>query len=213
MTMSTCLGKYGGGSTHEPPQEDANIYSQIDSVLTHLSDENLWMTVHLPIERAHGLFQPHPSEQYSTKNLFGLMGDYVQVLYARGLQCPKTLSRQKSQAEAIAILGADYERILREASKYWPGCVPGILDLLKGQIGSLEQSKYSDWVLQKHFDLGDWHTRVRVTYALYDAFGAYLPSDIKKGPPERFAGLAEQLLLNVAGACNDYRRFSADTAD
>ncbi|MCL4218733.1 MAG: hypothetical protein KJ052_17250 [Candidatus Hydrogenedentes bacterium] len=189
----------------------------LDDLLTLLDESRLREVVCLPLEEAaDALERPQaPSAAASNPAAFlGACGRIVQCLYAQGRRPPLLLSEEQAQAEAVFLLDQDYssQSGLGCVAAYVDYCAEGeedhsiVLDFLLEAVKRREWRKRVGWLVTCHISLLNWPEKTALTEAAMERFKDLLSPDIATAPPERFADLLPQLLLDWIHGESEFNR-------
>ena len=189
----------------------------LDELLALLDEKRLREMVCLPLDEAADAFERPGSSSPAASNPSAFLktcGCFVQCLYARGRRPPQVFSEEQAQAEAVFLLEQDYN------GQSGRGCVSAyvdysadgdedqnmVLDFLLEAVKRVEWRKRVGWLVASRIRLLSWQERTALTQAAMTRFKDLLSSEIATAPPERFADLLPQLLLDWIQGESEFNR-------
>lgn len=182
--------------------------AQIIDQLTSLLDEsNLSRKIDEPIDKAVEELLSNEDSEFSIDRFHREISGLVRAIYGNALPCSRKLSPSHAHDEAISLLESAYRgafadgyygAILDASDPTQPGLSLVLVKMVE-MIKARQKQTYVRWVGSRLIDPADWPTQCAIAAILIKRYARWLPLEIQKGPPDRYADLiCELLAMNLA---------------
>lgn len=190
-----------------------NYYRKlINYVLLQLDDEYLAHRIDNPLENAAAEFQFNENELLSYENFLKLIGAFVGHIYLKGYGVRRQITEQQSIIEAITLLETGYQGHVQDrldhafldAQEFG---LSYIFSYFISSISSSAKQNHLNWVFKYNLNPLGWAEKLRIVRLLFHDWNRFLPSHMKKFPPENYANQLPEFFKTINDINGQARQF------
>ncbi len=168
-----------------------------------LDPEKIEREIESPIDRVLESFHCEQPTVFSQESFHQVIGDFVRLLYRKGLRIPKELSRSEAVAEAIHILEQGYQGqnttgygvAFYDAADGEQKGINYVVVQMAELVKKAQRQQYVRWVLGTAPPEFDWRTKCQIVQFLAKSLSPFLSPSIHACPPSQLADQWRELLF------------------
>ena len=190
-------------------------------VTTLLDEDIITQRVDEPIDKILEGFGSVDDWAWSLQGFHRTIAEFVRHLYEKAIPCMRELSLAQAHDEAIALLeqgyrqmgGSGYDNAVLDAADPSQSGLRVVLAAIAEGLKEHERETYLRWVLARHIDPADWHTKCAIAGILIERCREWMSPELCRLSPEQLADSIPELLSIHLGTNDPSRFFPADSSD
>ena len=189
--------------------------------VTALLDEDvIAQHVDEPIDEVLEKFGLVDDWAWSHQGFHRTIAEFVRHLYEKAIPCMRELSLAQAHDESIALLeqgyrqmgGSGYDHAVLDAADPSQSGLRVVLAAIAEGLKEHERETYLRWVLARHIDPADWHTKCAIAAILTERCREWVPPELCRLSPEQLADSIPELLAIDLATGDHLETFPTDSA-
>ncbi|NQU74927.1 MAG: hypothetical protein HQ546_01265 [Planctomycetes bacterium] len=179
-----------------------NAATIIRRLVELLDEDHIAAMIDRPIDIALERFPCDDAAGYSHDRFHRTIAEFLRHLHESAFLCSRTLSPSQSLDEAVALLEQAYQgtysdgyyAAVQDAEDPSQPGMEVVLTRLADLIKTRRRDMYTRWVIARHLDPADWHTKCALAAALIERCGKWLSGQLQNCTPDQLADSVPELL-------------------